>query len=346
MNYTIIKPLPCPKQLAQKFPLSATAKAQIAAHRSEIEAILRGDDHRLLIITGPCSAWPSEAVLTYAKRLAQLNDKVKHALKIVMRVYIQKPRTTKGWLGPINQPNPFEAADIAKGSEHCRELMLKVINLGLPIADEALYLDNAPGFIDLLSYIAIGARSSENQAHRVFASGSSCPVGLKNPTHGSQLSAVNSVIAAQHQHVAAFDGFEVQTHGNPYAHIILRGGNNQPNYFLNCLEFVSSQLKFHSITHPAMLIDASHDNCLQEGKKNYRLQPNVINAVMDICHNHPHIKPFIKGFMLESFLSGGAQKIEELSEETANRHGLSITDPCLSWEETENTLYSLAKVYP
>ena len=179
MNYTVIKKLPPVEEIIQAFPLSEKAHQRITQDRKEVKAILEGKDKRFLMVIGPCSAWPSDAVLEYAERLLKLNEQVKHALKLVMRVYIQKPRTTKGWTGPVNQPDVFSFPDIEAGVRYTRDMMVKVIEMGLPIADEVLFTHNAKGFIELLSWVAIGARSTEDQEHRIFASALDCAVGLK-----------------------------------------------------------------------------------------------------------------------------------------------------------------------
>jgi 3-deoxy-7-phosphoheptulonate synthase len=345
MSYTIIKKLPSIESVIAAFPLSVAAEKRIAQDRLEIKSILEGTDKRLLIVVGPCSAWPKDAVLEYAKRLAVLNQKVGHALKLVMRVYIQKPRTTKGWLGPINQPDLFADPDIEVGVKYTREMMVKVIELGLPIADEALFTHNAKGFLELLSWVAIGARSSEDQEHRIFASALDCAVGLKNPTHGSLKIGVNSIVAAQHPHVAVFDNHEIQTHGNPYAHLVLRGGNHAPNYSLTHLEEIKMHMDSHAIQNPSIMIDVSHDNCLVNGKKDHRLQPRIIFEVIETLKSRPHLKSLVKGFMIESFIKEGNQIVNLSMPETVNLEGLSITDPCLSFEETEELLLQLAEIH-
>src|ERR1700678_3125614 len=180
MNYTRIKKLPPVEEIIQLYPLSDAAHEKIMHDRREIKNILEGQDNRLLMIVGPCSAWPKDAVFEYAKRLVEVNEKVKHSLKIVMRMYIQKPRTTKGWTGPVNQPDPFSHPDIEAGVKYTRDMMVKVIEMGLPIADEALFTHNAKGFLELLTWVAIGARSTEDQEHRIFASAIDCAVGMKN----------------------------------------------------------------------------------------------------------------------------------------------------------------------
>jgi 3-deoxy-7-phosphoheptulonate synthase len=346
MNVTVIKKLPPIDEIIQSYPLSKSNYQKIQEDRKEVQAILNGNDNRLLMIVGPCSAWPKAAVLDYAERLLNLNDKVKHALKLIMRVYIQKPRTTKGWMGPVNQPNPCASPDILAGIKYTREMMIQIIQMGLPIADEALFTHNAKGFLELLSWVAIGARSTENQEHRVFASAIDCPVGLKNPTHGSLAVSVNSIVAAQYSHAAIFDGYEVQTHGNPYAHLVLRGSNHMPNYSISHLDEVKKQIEQHQIKNPAIIIDASHDNCLLNGKKDHRLQPQIISTILENLKNRPDLKKLVKGFMVESFLKEGHQKLDENDSVDFDLGGLSITDPCLSWEQTEDMLLHLGSQFP
>jgi 3-deoxy-7-phosphoheptulonate synthase len=295
------------------------------------------------MIIGPCSAWPKAAVLQYAERLLKLNERVKHALKLVMRVYIQKPRTTKGWTGPVNQPDVFSFPDIEAGVSYTRDMMVKVVEMGLPIADEALFTHNAKGFIELLSWVAIGARSAEDQEHRIFASALDCAVGLKNPTHGSLAIGVNSVVTAQHPHVAVFDGDEVQTQGNPHAHLVLRGANHAPNYSVPHLDEVMLHMNKHALQNPAVLIDASHDNCLINGKKDHRLQTKIILEIIESLKNRPDLSQLVKGFMVESFLKEGSQAVDLDNPAALDLEGLSITDPCLGWEETENFLLQLAE---
>jgi len=245
MNYTVIKRLPPVEEIIKAFPLSSTAQQRIMDDGLAIKKILEGKDNRLLMIVGPCSAWPKEAVLDYAEKLLTLNNKVKNRLKLVMRMYVQKPRTTKGWTGPVNQPDLFSTPNIEAGVRYTRDMMVKVIEMGLPIADEALFTHNAKGFLELLSWVAIGARSAEDQEHRIFASALHCAVGMKNPTHGSLAVAVNSIVAAQYPHVAVFDGDEVQTHGNQHAHLVLRGSNQASNYSLAHLEEVKRYMSQH-----------------------------------------------------------------------------------------------------
>ena len=344
MNYTVIKKLPPPEEIIQAYPLSDKTFEKVLRDRQEVKDILEGKNNRLIIIVGPCSAWPQEAVLEYAGRLKKLSDRVTDKLKIIMRSYIQKPRTTKGWTGPVNQPDPAAPPDIEAGVRYTRAMMVKILELGLPIADEALFTHNAKGFLELLSWVAIGARSSEDQEHRIFASAIDCAVGMKNPTHGSLAIGVNSIVAAQHKHVAVFDGREVQTHGNAYAHLVLRGGNGAPNYSVADLEIVKKEMDKHKIKNPAVIIDASHDNSLIDGKKDFRRQAQIPFEVLDSIKNHPELKNLVKGFMIESFLKEGSQKVDEKHPEKIDLGGLSVTDPCLGWEHTEKLLLDLAKI--
>ena len=342
MAYKVIKKLPDADQIMAEMPLSDLGYKYIERHRQEVRDILNGSDKRLLVIVGPCSAWPSEAVLEYANRLSELNEKVKDSLKLVMRVYIQKPRTIKGWTGPVNQPDPLAPPDIALGIKYARNLMVKVTEMGLAIADEALFTHNARGFLELLSWVAIGARSSEDQEHRIFASSIDCPVGMKNPTHGSLKIGINGVVAAQNSHVAVLDGYEVKTDGNPYVHIVLRGSNNKPNYSLENIIEVKQHLDLANVKNPAIMIDVSHDNCLKDGKKDHNLQADVIFDVINSIKDKPELKGLVKGFMIESFLKPGNQNVEKV--DAIDFDGLSITDPCLGWAQTEELLLKLAKV--
>ncbi|TXI97511.1 MAG: 3-deoxy-7-phosphoheptulonate synthase [Neisseriales bacterium] len=343
MGYRIVKKIPTADEIIAAFPLSDEGYLSIDKHRIEIEAILSGKDQRLIVVVGPCSAWPDTAVLEYAERLKKLNEKVSHALKLVMRVYIQKPRTIKGWTGPVNQPDPLSPPDIAAGALYCRKLMTQVVEMGLPIADEALFTHNARGFIELLSWVAIGARSSEDQEHRIFASGIDCPVGIKNPTHGSIKIGINGVVAAQHSHYIVLDGNEVETDGNQYAHLVLRGSNDRPNYSLADISEVAEQCKKNNVYNPAVIIDVSHDNCVVNGVKDHNAQADIILEVVNNLKTNPELKTLVKGFMLESFIKPGKQNAE-----TANPIdlcGLSITDPCLGWDDTEALLLKLADLH-
>ncbi|MSU56464.1 MAG: 3-deoxy-7-phosphoheptulonate synthase [Candidatus Taylorbacteria bacterium] len=338
MNVTILRKLPPVEEIIKAFPLSKKAEEQIEKDRQEVKEILEGKDSRLLVIVGPCSAWPKEAVVEYAKKLKPLADKLKKHLKIVMRVYIQKPRTTIGWTGPVNQPDPFTSSHIGEGAKYCREMMVKVVEMGLPIADEAVFTHNAKGFIELLSWVAIGARSTEDQEHRVFASSLDCAVGMKNPTSGSIEIGVNSVVAAQYPHTAVFDGNEVQTSGNSHAHLILRGGASGSNYSAQHIEEARGYMEKHKIKNPSVILDTSHDNCRVNGIKHEENQACVIREVMASFKEKPELMKTVKGFMFESFIKAGCQKVDPKAPEKLDMGGLSITDPCLGWEQTEKLL--------
>jgi len=342
MNYVVIKKMPTPEEIVAHTPLSDAGTSTVEKSRAETGDILAGRDDRLLFIIGPCSAWPSEAVLEYAERLTKLSSELVDKIKILMRVYIQKPRTIRGWLGPVNQPNPFEAPDIASGIEYCRSMMVKVVEMGMPIADEALFTHNAKGFQELLSWVAIGARSVEDQEHRIFASGLDCPVGMKNATSGSIELAMNGIIAAQHKHHAVLDGYQIETQGNPYAHLVLRGGFRGPNYDPAHVHKAGELFKKHSVQNPAIIVDASHDNSKVNGVKDPLEQIRVVRDCLEHRKKDEVYHSLVKGFMLESFLKEGAQKLESKTIESVDKTGLSITDPCIGWDATEILLREVA----
>lgn len=330
-----------PEKIIGKYPLATKLKHQIKQHRREIGDILTGRDERLLVIAGPCSAWPREPVLDYAERLKKLSDQVSDRLKPVMRVYSQKPRTTTGWLGPITQPDPFAKPDIEAGMEYVRSLQLAVNELGLPVADELLFTHKIDWVGDLLSWAAIGARSSEDQEHRVFASGLDLPIGLKNPTSGDLTVGVNAVLAAQHPQVYYADQYQVETDGNPLSHLVLRGGVAGANYYRRHLDKVSRLMEEKGIVNPSVIMDASHDNSKYRGRKDPRRQPAVVKKVLEQRRSDDKLQQMIKGVALESFLKTGAQKVSELDSSRVDYSGLSITDPCLGWEETEELIYQV-----
>lgn len=343
MNLTIIKKIPTAEEIIQQFPVSEGAIARIAKDRQEIKNIISGKDDRMLMIIGPCSAWPYDAVVEYATRLKRLSDKVRDKLKLVMRAYIQKPRTTKGWTGPVSQPNPFANPDAEEGIRYARSLMVKVLEMGIPIADECLFTHNARGFQELLSWVAIGARSVEDQEHRIFASAIDCPVGMKNQTNGDILLGVNGIVAAQNSHTAVLNGFQVETAGNEYAHLVLRGGSETgPNFSEAHLLSAQKMLAQAQVKNPAVIIDASHDNCLVNGKRDFSRQVQVVKDVVSILSRRPDLRGIVKGFMVESFIKGGNQKLDLAHPENLDRSGLSITDPCLGWEDTEKLILELA----
>ena len=341
MNITILRRLPPVEKIIKAFPLSKKAEKQVEKDRQEVKDILEGKDARFIVVVGPCSAWPKEAVIEYAKKLKPLSDKLKKSLKIVMRVYIQKPCTTTGWTGPVNQPDPFKPSHIGEGAKYCREMMVNVVEMGLPIADEAVFTHNAKGFIELLSWVAIGARSTEDQEHRVFASSLDCAVGMKNPTSGSIEIGVNSVVAAQYPHTAVFDGYEVKTSGNAHAHLILRGGSQGANYGERYVREAKERMEKLNIKNPAVILDVSHDNCKVNGVKNHCNQVTVVEEAIAILQKNQELREVVRGFMLESFLKEGSQKVDAKFPKRLDRGGLSITDPCLGFEQTVGCWRSL-----
>lgn len=336
MTYTIEKTLPKAETVLSQLPLSPDLQLQVQKDQAEIKTILEGKDDRKILIIGPCSAWPKEAVIEYAKKLKPVAEKVSDKFKIVLRTYIQKPRTTIGWTGPLNQPNPYEDSDIEAGIYYCREMMIEAIKLGFPLADEALFTHNDNYFVDLLSWIAIGARSAEDQEHRIFASMIPHPVGLKNPTSGNLEIGVNSVIASQYPHTFAFNLQQIKTQGNPHAHLILRGGSGKPNCDLENILKASDLLLNKKVANPAIVVDISHDNSVDPatGKKDPLLQTEILKKVIQDIKSDEKAFTQVKGFMVESFLLDGNQNMNAVESESQLTYGKSVTDGCLGIEKT------------
>jgi 3-deoxy-7-phosphoheptulonate synthase len=345
MSYKIINDLISVEDLHKKYPLSSELKNQIDNDILDIKNILSGKDSRKILIVGPCSAWPSKAVVEYAKLLLPFKKKYENKIKFIMRVYIQKPRTTVGWVGPVNQPNPYLEPDLNLGFEYCRKMMIDIINMGYAIADESLYTHKKGYFTDLYSWLAIGARSTEDQEHRIFASMLDVPVGMKNPTSGDIKIGINSVIASQYNHTFAFQGKQISTSGNPYSHIILRGGNGKSNLNLDSLNYTKDLLNQNTVKNPAILIDLSHDNSIDEktGKKDPLLQPNILLSVLDKMKKDKDLYQTIKGFMIESFIKDGNQSLNKYSSTNELEYGKSVTDGCIGIEKTIETIELLVK---
>ncbi|MFW5852893.1 MAG: 3-deoxy-7-phosphoheptulonate synthase [Nanoarchaeota archaeon] len=325
-------------EILKQLPLDAELESFLEKENQEIKDILSGKDDRKILIIGPCSAWPDTAVLKYASILKDIADSVKDKVKIVMRLYTQKPRTTVGWTGPMIQPDPLSDADINLGIRYCRKMMIEVLKIGLPLASESLFLDLEPYYSDLISYAAIGARTTESQEHRQYASMIDIPVGLKNPTSGKIDIAINSIVAAQNPHAFAFEGSQVRSSGNPHAHLILRGGYGGPNISRTEIDFALETMIDNAIINPAVIIDASHENSVDiaSGKKDPLLQSKVINDILKMKLD------FVKGFMVESFMKSGNQKIT--SQQAIDLDGLSITDACIGIDETRkliNMIYGM-----
>ena len=338
-NMIFKRKLPIPKEIKEQYPLTAEL-AQIKARRDkEIADVFTGKSGKMVLIIGPCSADREDAVLEYCERLAKLQEAVSDKLVLIPRVYTNKPRTTgDGYKGLLHQPDPRKTSDMLEGVIAIRRLHTNVLaNTGLPTADEMLYPDNYRYLSDLLSYVAVGARSVENQEHRLTSSGIDIPVGMKNPTSGDISVMLNSIMAAQHPHTFIYRGWEVDTTGNPLAHAILRGyvnkhGESMPNYHFEELERLYNAYTAKGLQNMALIVDANHAN---SGKK-YQEQPRICKEVLHSCRHSGEIKSMVKGFMVESYLEPGCQKIGD------GIYGKSITDPCLGWEETIRLVQDIA----
>ena len=332
-NMIFKRKLPIPKEIKEQYPLTAEL-AQVKARRDkEIADVFTGKSGKMVLIIGPCSADREDAVLEYCERLAKLQEAVSDKLVLIPRVYTNKPRTTgDGYKGLLHQPDPRKTSDMLEGVIAIRRLHTNVLaNTGLPTADNYRYLS------DLLSYVAVGARSVENQEHRLTSSGIDIPVGMKNPTSGDISVMLNSIMAAQHPHTFIYRGWEVDTTGNPLAHAILRGyvnkhGESMPNYHFEELERLYNAYTAKGLQNMALIVDANHAN---SGKK-YQEQPRICKKVLHSCRHSGEIKSMVKGFMVESYLEPGCQKIGD------GVYGKSITDPCLGWEETIRLVQDIA----
>lgn len=338
-NMIFKRKLPIPKEIKEQYPLTAEL-AQVKARRDkEIADVFTGKSGKMVLIIGPCSADREDAVLEYCERLAKLQEAVSDKLVLIPRVYTNKPRTTgDGYKGLLHQPDPRKTSDMLEGVIAIRRLHTNVLaNTGLPTADEMLYPDNYRYLSDLLSYVAVGARSVENQEHRLTSSGIDIPVGMKNPTSGDISVMLNSIMAAQHPHTFIYRGWEVDTTGNSLAHAILRGyvnkhGESMPNYHFEELERLYNAYTAKGLQNMALIVDANHAN---SGKK-YQEQPRICKEVLHSCRHSGEIKSMVKGFMVESYLKPGCQKIGD------DVYGKSITDPCLGWEETIRLVQDIA----
>ena len=338
-NMNFKRKLPIPKEIKEQYPLTAELSQVKARRDKEIADVFTGKSSKMVLIIGPCSADREDAVLEYCDRLAKLQEAVSDKLVLIPRVYTNKPRTTgDGYKGLLHQPDPRKTSDMLEGVIAIRRLHTNVLaNTGLPTADEMLYPDNYRYLSDLLSYVAVGARSVENQEHRLTSSGIDIPVGMKNPTSGDISVMLNSIMAAQHPHTFIYRGWEVDTTGNPLAHAILRGyvnkhGESMPNYHFEELERLYNAYTAKGLQNMALIVDANHAN---SGKK-YQEQPRICKEVLHSCRHSGEIKSMVKGFMVESYLEPGCQKIGD------GVYGKSITDPCLGWEETIRLVQDIA----
>jgi len=339
MNMNFIRKLPIPMDIKAEFPLSPALASQKEKCDREIADVFSGRSNRLALIIGPCSADREDAVIEYICRLRDLQEKVKDKVLIIPRIYTNKPRTTgDGYKGMLHQPDPTEAPDLLRGIIAIRKIHIRAIEeTGFFCADEMLYPENYRYLSDILSYVAIGARSVENQQHRLTASGLDIPVGMKNPTSGDISIMMNAITAAQHKHTFIYRGWEVHSEGNPLAHAILRGyvnkhGQSIPNYHFEDLGHLAEMYFVSGLENPALIVDTNHSN---SGKK-YLEQPRIAKEILHSCRHDADVKKLVKGLMIESYIEDGAQKIGECI------YGKSITDPCLGWEKTERLIYDIA----
>lgn len=341
MGFEYISQMPTPSETKQQFPLPEFCHRGKRERDEEIKRILSGEDDRFLVIIGPCSADREDAVLDYAERLARAGERVKEKLFLIPRIYTSKPRTTgSGYKGLFHQPNPEAVSDLYAGMLAVRRLHMKVVQeTGLTTADELLYPENYEYLSDVISYMAVGARSVEDQQHRLTVSGLDIACGLKNPTGGDLSVMMNSITAAQSSHHFAFRGWEVVSDGNPYAHAIMRGyvdakGRSVPNYHYEDLQMLYELYSKTELTHPACIVDTNHAN---SGKK-FAEQIRITKEVLHSRRHSLNVKDLVKGVMIESYLEDGSQKVGD------GVYGRSITDPCLGWAKTERLLYEMAEM--
>lgn len=339
MTFDIISELPPERTIKQGLNLTPELKAIKKKRDGDISSVLRGESDKFLLIIGPCSADNEDAVMEYVNRLALLQDKVKDTLILVPRIYTNKPRTTgEGYKGMAHQPDPEKAPDLAEGIKAIRSLHLRVIReTHLTAADEMLYPENYHYLDDILSYVAIGARSVENQMHRLTVSGLDVAAGMKNPTSGDLNVMLNSVNASQIAHTFVYRGREVRTSGNPLTHTILRGavdpyGRSIPNYHYEDLLRLSELYGQRDLANPAVIVDTNHGN----SNKNFREQPRIAREVLSNIKYSKEIGNLVKGLMIESYLEEGTQPIP------AKVYGRSITDPCLNWSDSERLVLEIA----
>ena len=341
MGMRINAELPLPADLKAEYPLSDKIIKIKEKRDAEIRDIFTGKSDKFIVIVGPCSADNEDAVCEYVNRLARVNEKVSDRLMIIPRIYTNKPRTTgEGYKGMLHQPDPDKAPDLLAGIIAIRKMHIRAIEeTGLTAADEMLYPENRSYLDDILSYEAIGARSVENQQHRLTASGMNIPIGMKNPTSGDFLVMLNSVIAAQHSHSFIYRGMDVTTDGNDLAHVILRGGVDKygtcnPNYHYEDLVRLLSLYQKMELKNPAAIIDANHSN----SNKKFKEQIRITSEILHSRSYNPELKKLIKCVMIESYLEEGNQKIcPDMI------YGKSITDPCLGWKDTERLIYEIAE---
>ena len=339
-NLQFIRELPNPDTIKALMPVPSEMKALKDQRDEMVRNIFTGEDDRFVLIIGPCSADRQDAVLDYLTLLRKVQEQVADKIYIIPRIYTNKPRTTgDGYKGMLHQPDPHKHSDMLRGVLAIRELHLKaLVETGFTCADEMLYPENYVYLNDLLNYVAIGARSVEDQAHRLASSGLDIPVGMKNPTSGDNTVMLNAIMAAQHHHTFTYRGWEVHSSGNPCAHAILRGyvnklGQTQPNYYYEDLLRLQEEYNKFQLTNHAVIVDCNHSN---SGKK-YLEQIRIANDVLHSRRLQPSLKTLVKGLMIESYIEDGCQKVED------GVYGKSITDPCLGWEKTEKLILDMAE---
>ena len=341
MGFEFIKKLPTPEEVRGQYPIRADIRALKADRDRQIRDILSGRDDRFLVIIGPCSADNEDAVLDYMTRLAAVQEKIADRVMIIPRVYTNKPRTTgEGYKGMVHQPDPEKEPDLLAGLIAIRKMHIHAIEAtGFTCADEMLYPENYRYLSDVLSYIAVGARSVEDQQHRLTVSGMDSPTGMKNPTSGDLAVMLNSIVAAQSGHSFIYRGWEVKTSGNEYAHAILRGAVNKhgealPNYHYEDLRLLLEKYREKNLKNPAAIIDTNHSN----SNKHYEQQIRIAKEVLLSRSIDPDLHALVKGLMIESYIEPGCQKIG-----ASHVYGKSITDPCLGWKDSEELLYTIAQ---
>lgn len=341
MGLDFIRKVPIPKLVKEEFPLTSEHLKVKKQRDEEIKKIFTKESNKFLVILGPCSADREKPVLDYACRLARLQDEVKDKMLLIPRIYTNKPRTLcNGYMGMMYQPNPDEQVDIWKGIIAIRKLHIRVIEeSGMTSADEMLYPEDYRYVSDLLSYVAVGARSTENQQHRLTASGIDIPVGFKNPMSGSLDTMLNSIVAAQNSHKFLYRGWEVSSSGNPLAHAVLRGRTNleeknMPNYYFENLEELYVRYQERNLLNPSVIIDVNHSNSNKRALEQIR----IAKEIMSFRNYTSEIHDLVSGLMIESYIEDGKQDI------TGNVYGQSVTDPCLGWEKTKRLIYDILDI--
>lgn len=342
MSFTFLEELPSPEQIREEHPLTSRSVKIKEERDREIASVITGESDKFLVIIGPCSADNEDSVCDYISRLVPVQEKVKDKLIIIPRIYTNKPRTTgQGYKGIVHQPDPEKAPNLLQGLVAMRKILIRAIEeSGLTPADEMLYPSNWSYVSDLLSYVAVGARSVENQEHRLTVSGFDVPAGMKNPTSGDLSVMLNSVIAAQGHHTFIYRNWEVKTDGNQLAHTILRGavnkhGNAIPNYHYEDLQLLLQKYQQTNLKNPAVIVDTNHSN----SDKHYEEQIRIAKEVLHSRGHSADIKKLVKGLMIESYIEPGNQKIGNGN----HIYGKSITDPCLSWEDSKRLIYEIAE---